>query len=195
MNGPRVYSVIITMARETAPVTALLALSLVAVFGLELAGGGMAVCDAYGLVPARPSFEAALSSLFLHDPDSLFHLGGNLVFLVIFGGIVERALGSSAFAGLYLAAGLGGAALHIIVNPHATEALVGCSGALCGLIAFSVVIDRRFVGFVIAFAAVNIWYALAGTGGAISFGDHIGGLFIGVVCALAQRFIGEERFA
>ncbi len=180
------------MARDTAPFTALLALALVAVYIVELDGNGAALCNAYGLVPAHASLETALSSTFLHDPSSVFHLGGNLVFLVIFGGIVERSLGSFRFLGLYASAGLGGAALHCIVNPSASEALVGASGALFGLLAVAAVINPRLIGFAVAFAGVEIWHAVAGGGGNVSFGCHLGGFAMGAAVAVFLRAIDSE---
>jgi membrane associated rhomboid family serine protease len=172
------------MARETAPVTALLALALVAAYAAELALGGFSVCEAYGLVPSHPSFETAVSSTFLHDPESPFHLGGNLVFLVVFGGIVERALGSFRFLGLYAAAGLAGAALHCLVASGSSEPLVGASGALFGLLAVAAVIRPRLAGFAVAFVGLNIWYAFMGGAGNVSFGCHIGGFFAGFLVVM-----------
>jgi membrane associated rhomboid family serine protease len=180
------------MARETAPVTGLLAIALIAAYAAELALGGDATCQTWGLVPAHASLETALSSTFLHDPNSVFHLGGNLVFLVIFGGIVERALGSLKFAGLYAASGLGGAALHIIVNPHASEALVGASGCLFGLLSVAAVVRPRLIGFAVAFAGVEIWHAVAGGGGNVSFGCHLGGFAVGAAVAVFLRAVDSE---
>jgi len=180
------------MTRETAPVTALLALALVGVYIVELDRGGDAVCQAYGLIPSHASLETAFSAMFLHDPSSVFHLGGNLVFLVIFGGIVERALGSLRFAGLYAAAGLGGAALHIIVNPSASEPLVGASGCLFGLLAVAAILRPRLIGFAVAFAGVEIWHAVAGGGGNVSFGCHLGGFAVGALVAMFLRAVDSE---
>jgi membrane associated rhomboid family serine protease len=78
------------MIRRAAPATALLAAALTATYGLELAAGGDAVCAAWGLTPARATLATAVTSLFLHDPSTLWHLAGNLAFLVVFGVIVER---------------------------------------------------------------------------------------------------------
>lgn len=180
------------MARENAPVTALLALVLVAAYGAELAHGGLSVCTEYGLVPAHSSLETALSSMFLHDPTGWAHLGGNLVFLVIFGGIVERALGSLSFASLYVAAGLAGAAFHCLVAPSSTDPLVGASGALFGLLAVAAVIRPRLLAFAVAFAGLNVWYAFMGGAGNVSFGCHIGGFFAGFLVVLFLRAIRSD---
>jgi membrane associated rhomboid family serine protease len=66
----------------------------------------------------------------LHDLSSVAHVAGNVAFLVMFGGIVERALGYLRFLGLYVAAGIAGAALHVLVVPSATVPLVGAFPAV-----------------------------------------------------------------
>jgi membrane associated rhomboid family serine protease len=180
------------MARNTAPVTALLAFALVAVYGCELAPGGTAIAHAYGLVPARPSFETALSSMFLHDPSSWAHIGGNLVFLIVLGSVVERAIGSLRFLGLYGAAGLGGAALHCIVNAGSSTPLVGASGALFGLLAVAAAIRPRLLGFAVMLPGVEIWRAFMGGEEHVSFGAHLGGFVVGVLIAMFLRAIDSE---
>ncbi|HZL96720.1 MAG TPA: rhomboid family intramembrane serine protease [Vicinamibacterales bacterium] len=180
------------MARENAPITALLAALVVAAYGLELGFGGMAACDEYGLVPVRWSVGTALSSMFLHDPTGWAHLGGNLVFLVVFGAIVEQALGSLGFAALYALAGLGGAAMHCLVNPSSTDPLVGCSGALFGLMAVAAVLRPRMLGFVVAYMGLNVWYAIMGGAGNVSFGCHIGGFAVGFLAVVALRAVDSE---
>lgn len=175
------------MSRKNAPLTALLAASLIGVYGLELALGGASVCASYGFDPAHPTFGAALSSLFLHDPDSLLHLGGNLVFLVVFGSVVEKELGGFRFLALYFAAGLGGAALHGFVSYGSTTPLVGASGALCGLLAVAGALRPRLLGFVVAFIGLNVWHAFTGADGTVSFAAHIGGFVVGAVAAIMLR--------
>jgi membrane associated rhomboid family serine protease len=182
------------MSRKNAPLTALLAATLVGVYGLELALGGSSVCAAYGFEPAHPTLGTAVSSMFLHDPDHLLHLGGNLVFLVVFGTVVEKALGSARFLILYLAAGLGGCALHAFVNYGSTTPLVGASGALFGLLALVGTLRSRFLGFVLAFVGVEIWHAFSGAAGSVSFSCHIGGFVVGAFAAmLLQAFNGVSE--
>lgn len=180
------------MARETAPVTALLVVALVAVFGLELVGGREAFCYTYGFVPAHAGLETAFFSLWLHDPDSLFHLGGNLVFLVIFGSIVEKSLGSFRFAALYVAAGLGGCAMHWLVAPGSGVPLVGASGCLFGLLAVAGVLRPRLLGFVAAYVGITIWEAFSGGSGNVSFGCHLGGFFAGFVVVMVLWVTNSE---
>lgn len=175
-------------ARTPLPLTTVaLTVAIVIAYGLELLGNGEAICADFGLVPARPSFGAALTSLFVHDPNGIAHLAGNVVFLIVFGSIVERAIGSFRFLGLYFAAGLAGTAMHILVDPSSTTPLVGCSGAIFSLLALAGVMRPRLLGFVVAFVSVNIWFALSDTGGNVSFGAHLGGFSIGAAVVMLAR--------
>lgn len=171
-----------TMKRLPLVTLVLVALNLLA-YLLELAAGGPAFCQAHGFVPARfmrdGDLGPALSSMFLHDPAGLVHLGGNMVCLAAFGAAVERALGSLRFTVLYFAAGVGGALAHAAVCPHATDALVGASGAIFGVLAAAGMLYPRTVGFVGAYAAFNIVSVILGTGGSVAVGAHVGGFVVG----------------
>src|SRR4051794_29800780 len=65
----------------------------------------------WGLVPARlleaPLDEAVtvVSSMFMHDPSGWLHLGGNMLFLWIFGDNVEDALGRGRYIAFYMLSG------------------------------------------------------------------------------------------
>lgn len=177
-------------------VTVALILANLLAYLLELASGGGAFCESHGLIPANfmrsGDLGPVLSSMFLHDPSGLAHLGGNMVFLALFGTLVERSIGSVRLLAVYLAAGVGGAMMHVLVNPAATDPLVGCSGALFGVLAVAAVVRPRLIGFLVGFVGLNLWYAFTGTGGNISFGDHLGGLAVGAVFVLLARASGSE---
>jgi membrane associated rhomboid family serine protease len=155
------------------PVTLLLALANVLVY---LAAPAV---DAYGFVPAHASVQAALASTFMHA--DLGHLLGNMVFLLVFGTIVERDLGTLRFTLIYVAAGLGGALLHAFVEPSST--LVGASGCLFGVMAAAAMLRPRLLVFVLVFAAFNALalalpetiFAMPG----VSTGAHLGGFATG----------------
>jgi len=172
--------------------TVLLAVVMAGIYGLELGGDGMALCRAYGFVPAKAELGTALSSVFFHDPGSALHLAGNLAFLIVFGGVVEGALGSIALLALFAAAGLGGAGVHYLVDPNTTTPLVGASGAIFGLLAVAGVLRPRLLGFVLAFGAVNVWFAFFGGSESASFGCHLGGLFTGAIAVGTVRAVAPE---
>jgi membrane associated rhomboid family serine protease len=164
----------------------LVALNFLA-FAAELAAGGSRVCAEYGLVPAHPTLGSSLTSLFMHDPSGWSHVGCNMACLAVFGLAVERAIGSLRFGCLYLASGLAGAALHVLVDPTSTDPLVGASGAIFGVLAVAAVVRPRLVGFAASFVALNVWYAVSGAGGAVSFGAHLGGFAVGALFVWAAR--------
>ena len=174
---------------------ALVALNVFAYF-LELGAGGQAACETYGLVPTRfvhgGSLAPLISSMFLHDPSSLIHLGGNMAFLVMFGVIVEGALGSVGFSALYVTAGVCGGLAHVLVTPGATDALVGASGAIFGVLAVAGALRPRLLGFVLAFAGINVFHAFFGGGGNVSFACHIGGFVAGTFVAVMLKMSNSE---
>lgn len=178
------------------PVTVLLILANLAAYWLELASGGQAACDVYGLVPAHFVHGGALSplvsSMFLHDPSSLLHLGGNMVFLAVFGAIVEGSLGGLPFLAVYLLAGVAGGLSHVMVNPSFAHPLVGASGAIFGVLAVAGALRPRLLGFVVTLAGVEIWHALTGAAGNVSFACHIGGFVAGFVVVVLLRMTGNE---
>lgn len=178
--------------RRIPVVTLLLVAANVLAYQLELAGGGQAACYAYGLIPAHFAPGSLLTSLFLHDPEGLSHIAGNMAFLAFFGTLVEGGLGGIGFLVLYLVAGVAGGLMHVLVAPGATDALVGASGAIFGVMAVAAVLRPRLMGFVVAFGALNVWHAIMGGAGAVSFGCHIGGLVAGTVVAMVLRVSGSE---
>jgi membrane associated rhomboid family serine protease len=177
-------------------VTVLLVLANVLAYRLELASGGQSFCEAFGLVPAHfvrtGDVAPIFTAMFLHA--NLTHLVGNLAFLAVFGAVVEKPLGHVRFAALYFASGVAGALLHVAVDPSATEAMVGCSGCLFGVLAVAGVIFPRLMGFVLAFAGLNVWYAFFGGAGNVSFGAHLGGLFAGFLAVVLLKVAGSEAF-
>lgn len=173
-------------------VTLLLVALNVLAYRLELTAGGEAFCRVYGLIPAHFTPAALLSSLFLHDPGALTHIAGNMVFLLVFGAVVEDAIGGLGLAALYLAAGAAGGLLHVVVDPSSTIPLVGASGAVFGVIAVAAVVRLRLLGFAVAFVGLNVWNAFTGDDGDVSFGCHIGGFCLGFLVVLILRAIDSE---
>lgn len=137
-------------------------------------------CAAYGLVPAHFVASSIFTSMFLHDPNTLLHLAGNMFFLAVFGDRVERAIGSVRFALLYILAGIGGALMHVMVDPTACVPMVGASGAIWGVLAAAAMLyGQATLVFIAVFFSTNLWYAFTGTGGTVAFGAHIGGFVAG----------------
>lgn len=155
----------------------------------------------------HPIFLTLLTSMFLHG--GIAHLGGNMLFLWIFGNNVEDILGPVRFVLFYLASGLAAHALHIASDPSSMVPTVGASGAISGLLgAYLVAFPRArvltlvFLGFFVrmavlpAFVIIVYWFviqfvfALASLGGAggggVAFFAHVGGFLGGVALILAM---------
>src|SRR6187455_791671 len=85
----------------------------------------------FGLVPAAFSWVAVFTSMFLHG--GLLHVGGNMLYLWIFGDNVEDRLGHGRFLVFYLLCGVAAALAQTIVSPNSPVPMVGASGAIAGV--------------------------------------------------------------
>src|SRR5690606_31819690 len=74
----------------------------------------------------------AFTSMFLHA--DVMHLGGNMLYLWIFGNNIEDELGKVKFLPFYLASGLAAAGLQIAFVPDSEIPMVGASGAIAGVL-------------------------------------------------------------
>jgi len=68
--------------------------------------------------------------MFLHA--GILHLGGNMLYLWIFGNNVEDALGHFQFLFWYLVWGVAAALAHVVINAASPIPTVGASGAIAG---------------------------------------------------------------
>jgi membrane associated rhomboid family serine protease len=138
---------------------------------------------------------------FLHA--DLWHLGGNMLFLWVFGDNVEDALGHFRFLIFYLLCAAGGAALHGFVVPTSQAPLIGASGAVAGVVAAYLILHPRVKIWVLAFGRIPLripawiplalWiayqfvmFAVAGED-EVSWACHIGGILTGAVLVLILR--------
>ncbi len=175
-----------------------------------------AVIRRWALVPAgllaHPEANGLtlLTHMFLHG--SLGHIGGNMLFLWIFGDNVEDALGHARYVLFYLACGVLGALAQVAAGPHSHVPMLGASGAIAGVLAaygflfprspITVVNPIPFTwliwGFTLSFPAwlviaeffgVNLWDALqtSGAGAGVAFMAHVGGFIAGAVLLRALR--------
>jgi len=116
--------------------------------GLEGSTPGVAVRELileFGLTPCRltgycadalpglPSpWVTMLTSMFLHG--GLFHVGGNMLYLWIFGDNVEDTLGHGRFLIFYLLSGVAAALVQTMVSPASAIPMLGASGAVSGVL-------------------------------------------------------------
>ncbi|MEM3144019.1 MAG: rhomboid family intramembrane serine protease [Candidatus Nitrosotenuis sp.] len=143
-----------------------------------------------------------LSSMFLHG--GLIHLGGNMLFLWIFGDNIEYKFGRAKYLGIYLAWGVVAGLAHVLGDPYSPIPAVGASGAISGVLgAYLIMFPKAKVttflmmGFfwrmlhIPAKWYLPFWFLIQnilpfliggfgfGTGG-VAYLAHIGGFLIGL---------------
>jgi membrane associated rhomboid family serine protease len=160
---------------------------------------------------------SVFEAMFLHA--GWLHIGGNMLFLWVFGNNVEDKIGPIKYLLFYFAAGVAAAATQIaLINSGANAILpnLGASGAIAGVLgAYLVMFPRRrvltvvfffFITFVYlpAFVVLGLWFVLqlfngvgalsqrVNAGGGVAVWAHIGGFAFGAVLALL--FFPKERF-
>ena len=152
--------------------------------------------------PGKNVYLAVLFSMFLHG--GLLHLGGNMLYLFIFGNNIEERLGHLKYAAFYLASGIVATFAHIALDPRSTVPIVGASGAIAGVMgAYAVTYPRVRIRTVIIFffllirdipAAVllGIWLVtqfFISPGSGVAWAAHVGGFVFGALFGLVWRVI------
>src|SRR5215471_11086521 len=98
-------------------------------------GPGNTICN-YGLIPAEiaagTGLITLLTSMFLHG--GFLHIGGNLLYLYIFGDNVEDLTGHIGYLIFYLTVGVIGSLAQVASNPSSTVVTIGASGAISGVL-------------------------------------------------------------
>jgi membrane associated rhomboid family serine protease len=156
-----------------------------------------------------PIWLTLFSSMFMHG--GWTHIGGNMLFLFIFGDNVERLLGSVRYLVFYLVCGVAADFAQILSGPDSVIPSLGASGAISGVLAAYVLFFPQnpirvlltfgyFVRMtqVPAMVMIGLWIILqlvsgigsiavsAQTGG-VAYWAHIGGFAAGLVLALLLR--------
>jgi len=174
------------------------------------------ISDKFGLVPNAVlhgnQIYTFFTSMFLHA--ELIHLGGNMLFLYVFGDNVEDTFGHFRYLFFYLLSGIAASLLHIYItvlnNLGQNIPTIGASGAIAGVLgAYFVLYPRSriltivFVFWItiVAIPAViflGLWFAyqflygtMAGLNSGVAYWAHIGGFVTGIVFGLAWR--GRRR--
>jgi membrane associated rhomboid family serine protease len=178
-------------SRSGTPVTyALLAINVVLFVGDLLLGGALYQLMAYtaGLTGVQP--WRMLTSAFMHG--SILHILFNGYSLLIFGRILEQALGRGRFLALYLLSAFGGSVAVLLLAPNTV--VVGASGAIFGLLAAFVVIQRRLGGNAVQILVVlGLNFAMGFLVPGISWQAHLGGAIVGAAVAAILYATRERR--
>jgi rhomboid family protein len=183
----------------------------------EGAGGGNVVCQGsraftsasdsgrIALLDAIPWWLTIITSMFLHG--GWLHIGGNMLFLWIFGNNVEDAMGRWRYVLFYLLGGLIAAYSQAAIHPSETGPQIGASGAIAGVLGGYIVLHprARVLTLVLLFIFVTIievpavvmlgvWFVLQALpavgqlatpdvtgGGGVAYLAHVGGFIFGLL--------------
>jgi membrane associated rhomboid family serine protease len=188
---------------------ALVALNVL-VFFVELVSGD-AFIETWAFVPTRflanpaGDFVTIFTSMFMHG--GWLHIGGNMLYLWIFGDNVEDRFGHLRYLLFYLLCGVAATFAQLAFSLGSDIPNLGASGAIAGVLgAYVLLFPRRRVtvllGYIVvpmpALAVIGFWIVLqffngigsivasADTGG-VAYMAHIGGFIAGLVLALFLR--------
>jgi membrane associated rhomboid family serine protease len=170
--------------------------------GKHVADGGIA------------TYLTVFTGMFSHA--GLLHLGGNMLFLWIFGNNVEDAMGKVKFLAFYLIGGVAALALQTAIGPDSVVPTLGASGAIAAVLGGYILLYPRarvltliflFVFFTFieipAFFFLFIWFAEQAIfgglgltnaqqngGGGVAYFAHVGGFAFGL---LAVKVFAHRR--
>ena len=180
--------------------------------GQHSEGSLQSFIQAWGVVPKEystltdlaphiplPFWSTLFTSMFLHG--GWAHLGGNMLFLWIFGDNLEKVMGHVRFLIFYLVCGVAAGLAHIAFNASSSVPTVGASGAISGVLGGYMllfpknrvrVLTRGGVAMVPAFVMLGLWIVtqlVSGLGsivntqetGGVAFLAHVGGFAAGLL--------------
>jgi membrane associated rhomboid family serine protease len=171
---------------------------------------GLIPCRLAGLCadagPGLPSpYATVFTSMFMHG--GLFHVGGNMLYLWIFGDNVEDTLGHFRFIIFYLLSGVAAALAQTAIAPSSEIPMIGASGAVSGVLGAYLILFPHariltllIIGFFVrmvyipALVVLGFWavvqffsgfltlgLATGGEpGGGVAFWAHVGGFVAGM---------------
>lgn len=172
--------------------------------------------EPYLLQNIHPQVYQFFSSMFLHG--DFWHLGGNMLFLWVFGNAINDKLGNVGYLAFYLAGGLAAGIGYLLVSPQAP--VLGASGAISAVTgAYLVLLPRvnitvMLLFFFITFFQVSSLFFLAfqflynmfysvdvltnpGGGGGVAYTAHAAGYIFGILLAagmLLGRLVPRDAY-
>lgn len=191
------------------------------IFLWQLGQNADAVAYSYGMIPARlfgsarlpsalavvPPWATIFTSMFLHS--GWLHIGGNMLFLWIFGNNIEDALGHIRYLLLYVLSGVAAALCQALSDPAATVPMLGASGAIAGVLGaylllypYANVHVLVLIVFILRIVTVPAWILLglwfaaqllsglltkAGAPGGVAVWAHAGGFVTGIALLVLLR--------
>ena len=198
-------------SRTTVPLVTYALLALNVLFFFVEQSGGDAFVGKWGFVPRRflanpaEDFVTLFTSMFMHA--GWMHLGGNMLYLWIFGDNVEDRFGHATFTIFYLLCGLAATFAQLAFSLGSNVPNLGASGAIAGVLGAYIVLfpqgsvrvlqGQRVIQMP-ALIVIGFWIVLqffsgigsiansAETGG-VAYMAHIGGFLAGFVLTFVFR--------
>jgi membrane associated rhomboid family serine protease len=192
-------------ARRTFPIVTYVLIALNVLFFLVELSGGDAFIMTWAFIPSRfmanpaADFVTLFTSMFMHA--GWLHLGGNMLYLWIFGDNVEDRLGHGKFTVFYLLCGLAATFAQLMFSMGSNIPNLGASGAIAGVLGAYIlmfpqgrvrVLQGQTVIQVPALMVIGLWIVLqlfSGIGaitassdtGGVAYMAHIGGFVAGLI--------------
>ena len=204
-------------ARRTTPVVTYVLIALnILFFFVELSGGDPFI-EHWSVVPRRllanpgADFPTIFTSMFMHA--GWLHLGGNMLYMWIFGDNVEDSFGHLKFLIFYLVCGVAATLAQLAFSTSSNVPNLGASGAIAGVLGSYILLFPRGQVKVLmgrgvipmpALVVIGLWIVLqfvsgigsitnsAETGG-VAYMAHIGGFLAGVILTFLLRAIGSRQ--
>lgn len=197
--------------RKITPYITYLLISLNVIFFLIELNVGDDFIVQWAFVPNRflttPTADVLtlFTSMFMHG--GILHLGGNMLYLWIFGDNIEDNFGHAKFLFFYLLCGLAATGAHLVFSIDSTIPTLGASGAIAGVLgAYIALFPKKRVHVMLgrgiipmpAIIVIGFWFILqlfSGIGslfytsntGGIAYMAHIGGFVAGLVLAFVFK--------
>ena len=158
-------------------------------------GDSSAIFQRFGFTPGGTQWFTPFTSMFIHA--GILHLAGNMLFLWLFGCLIEDALGPAVLLIFYLGSQLGASILHLemarLFTPDQLKMpVVGASGAIAGILGLAAlrfyrtkvrvwyvawyVLLRTGVAAVSAWIFLSLWVGSEVTSGVLSLLRHQSGV-------------------
>ncbi len=160
-----------------------------------------ALCDAPSVTtaafPEKNVWLASVYSMFLHG--GLLHLGGNMLFLWVFGNNIEDHFGPIRYLIFYLIAGIVATVAHVAGDLDSIIPVVGASGAVAGVMgAYAVWFPWARIRTLVIIIPANIkawivllfWFAsqfFISPSDGVAWLAHVGGFVFGLVIGAIVR--------
>jgi membrane associated rhomboid family serine protease len=203
-------------ARRTVPLVTYALIALNVLFFFVEMSGGEAFIGKWAFVPSRflanpaADFLTLFTSMFMHA--GWLHLGGNMLYLWIFGDNVEDRFGHLKFIIFYLLCGLAATFAQLAFSLGSHVPNLGASGAIAGVLGAYIllfpqgsvrVLQGQRVIPVPALVVIGLWFVLqlfSGIGtlasaaqGGVAYMAHIGGFVAGIVLTFLFRGSRETQ--